>query len=243
MTDAEQQCRRDLAACYRLVDLYGMSDGIGTHISARVPGREEQFLINPYGWLFDEITASALVKVDEEGQALPPDEDKPVNPAGFNLHSCIHRARPEVVCVLHTHTVAGAAVGALREGLLPLSQHGMEFAGRIGYHEYEGLVTHPDEQARFVSDLGDQKALMLRNHGLLTVGASVAEAFYLMWRLEKACRIQLQAQAAGGELVMPDPEVARKTAATYAASETMISDFAWEGFVRHLARHHPGFEA
>jgi len=242
MTDAELQRRRDLAACYRLVDLYEMSDGIGTHISARVPGSDEQFLINPYGWLFDEITASSLVQVDADGQALPCNDEAPVNPAGFNLHSCIHRARPDVVCVLHTHSVAGMAVGALREGLLPLTQHAMQFAERIGYHDYEGLVTHPDEQQRFVAALGEHKALVLRNHGLLTVGESVAEAFYLMWRLEKACRSQLAAQATGGELVLPEAQVARKTAAIYARSSNMISKFAWEGFVRRLNRLNPGFE-
>lgn len=243
MAETEQQRRRDLAACYRLVDLYDMSDGIGTHISARVPGHDEQFLINPYGWLFDEITASSLVKVDADGEALPCNEESPVNPAGFNLHSCIHRARPDVVCVLHTHSVAGMAVGALRQGVLPLSQHGMQFADRIGYHDYEGLVTNPDEQQRFVRDLGQNQALVLRNHGLLTVGASVAEAFYLMWRLEKACRTQLAAQASGDALVLPDAEVVQKTAEIYARSSTMISEFAWDGFVRRLTRQNPGFDA
>ena len=242
MAETEQQRRRDLAACYRLVDLYDMSDGIGTHISARVPGHEDQFLINRYGELFDEITASSLVKVDADGEALPCNEEAPVNPAGFNLHSCIHRARADVVCVLHTHSVAGMAVGALQGGLLPLTQHGIQFADRIGYHDYEGLVTNPTEQGRFVEHLGEHKALVLRNHGLLTVGESVAEAFYLMWRLEKACRTQLAAQATGDALVLADAEVARKTSEIYARASSMISEFAWDGFVRRLTRLNPGFE-
>ncbi len=242
MNELERQQRIDLAACYRLVDLYGMSDGIGTHISARVPAADDggdRFLINPYGQMFDEITASSLVRVDASGYAL--DGDYPVNPAGFNLHSCIHLARADVMCVLHTHSEAGMAVAALRSGVLPLSQHGMQFYDRIGYHAYEGLVTHPDEQQRFVADLGDRQGLVLHNHGLLTVGSSVAEAFYRMWRLEKACRTQLQAMASGAELVLPDPDVARKTAEVYATSSAMISEFAWPGFVRRLDRLNPGY--
>lgn len=242
MNTSEQQQRIDLAACYRLVDLYGMSDGIGTHISARVPVVEDGadcFLINPYGQMFDEITASSLVRVDASGHAL--DGNDPVNPAGFNLHSCIHLARPDVMCVLHTHSEAGMALAGLQSGVLPLSQHGMQFFDRIGYHAYEGLVTHPDEQQRFVHDLGEHNALVLHNHGLLTVGSSVAEAFYLMWRLEKACCTQLKAMASGAELVLPDVEVARKTSEVYARSSEMISEFAWPGFVRRLDRINPGY--
>jgi len=242
MTETESQQRVALAACYRLVDLYDMSDGIGTHISARIPGRPEAFLINPYGWFFDEITASSLVAVDANGQALGSGNDQPVNPAGFNLHSCVHEARPEAMCVLHTHSVAGMAVASLAEGLLPLNQHAMQFFDRIGYHEYEGLVTHPEEQQRIVADLGDANALVLRNHGLLTVGSSVAEAFYLMWRLEKACRSQIQALSAGRELVLPDEEVARRTSEVYAGSSAMLGEFAWEGFLRRLDRHNPGYQ-
>lgn len=244
MNEQQRQQRIDLAACYRLIDLYGMSDGIGTHISARVPDvdqadPQDQFLINPYGWLFDEITASSLVLVDASGYAL--EGEHPVNPAGFNLHSCIHLARADVMCVLHTHSEAGMAVAAMRDGVLPLSQHGMQFHDRIGYHDYEGLVTHPDEQQRFVADLGEHQALVLRHHGLLTVGSSVAEAFYLMWRLEKACRTQLQVLACGAELALPDAEVARKTSEVYARSSDMISEFAWPGFLRRLDRCNPGY--
>ena len=242
MTEAEIEQREALAACYRLVDLYEMSDGIGTHISARIPDRSEAFLINPYGWFFDEITASSLVAVDANGQALGSENDQPVNPAGFNLHSSIHEARPEIVCVLHTHSVAGMAVSALAEGLLPLNQHAMQFFDRIGYHSYEGLVTHPGEQQRFASDLGDAKALVLHNHGLLTAGTSVAEAFYLMWRLEKACRAQIQTLSTTRELVLPDAEVARRTSEIYAGSSEMISEFAWEAFLRKLNRHNPDYK-
>lgn len=241
MPETEKQQRVALAACYRLVDLYDMSDGIGTHISARVPERSGEFLINPYGWFFDEITASSLVAVDANGLALGSGGEQPVNPAGFNLHSCVHQARPDAVCVLHTHSVAGMAVASLAEGLLPLNQHAMQFFDRIGYHDYEGLVTHPEEQQRIASDLGQANALVLRNHGLLTLGTSVAEAFYLMWRLEKACRAQLQALSAGRELVFPDPDVAHRTSEVYAGSSALISEFAWEGFLRKLDRHNPGY--
>jgi len=243
MSEEERQQRVALAACYRLTDLYGMSDGIGTHISARIPDRSEAFLINPYGWFFDEVTASSLVAVDANGQALGSGGDQPVNPAGFNLHSCIHEARPDAMCVLHTHSVAGMAVGALAEGLLPLNQHAMQFFDRIGYHDYEGLVTNPEEQQRFATDLGEANALVLRNHGLLTVGTSVAEAFYLMWRLEKACRAQVQTLSMGRDLVLPDAETARRTSEVYAGSSPMISEFAWEGFLRKLDRDNPGYAA
>ena len=241
MTETERQQRIALAACYRLVDLYDMSDGIGTHISARIPDRPEAFLINPYGWFFDEITASSLVAVDANGEALGSEGEQPVNPAGFNLHSCVHEARPEAMCVLHTHSVAGMAVSALAEGLLPVNQHAMQFYDRIGYHDYEGLVTHPKEQQRIAGDLGDAHALVLRNHGLLTLGSSVAEAFYRMWRLEKACRAQLQTLATGHELVLPDREVVSRTSEIYAGSSALISEFAWEGFLRKLDRHNPGY--
>ncbi|MDA3934468.1 MAG: class II aldolase/adducin family protein [Gammaproteobacteria bacterium] len=237
--------RIDLAACYRLIDLYDMSDGIGTHISARVPDTDDDFLINPYGWMFDEITASSLVRVDGKGYArggsMGSGGEYPVNPAAFNLHSCIYEASRDAQCVLHTHSEAGIALAAQQEGLLPLSQHGMQFYDRIGYHAYEGLVTNPVERPRFVADLGQHQALILHNHGLVTIGTSVAEAFYMMWRLEKACRTQLLALATGSELVLPEAEVASKTSAVYAGSSAMMSEFAWEGFVRRLDRINPGY--
>jgi len=240
MTDEEWRRRVDLAACYRLVDLYEMSDGIGTHISARAPGAPDAFLAGAYGVLFDEVTASSLVKVDAAGKPVDAGQGA-IKPAGFVLHSCIHAARPEVVSVLHTHTVAGMAVSALAEGLLPLTQHAMQFCGRIGYHAYEGLVTRPEEQERLIADLGGHKAMVLRNHGLVTVGTSIAEAFYLMWRLEKACRAQLAALGAQRELVMPDGEAVTKTADTYWGSSAMIAEMAWPGFRRRLDRLNPGY--
>lgn len=233
--DAQWQRREDLAACYRLVALYGMSDGIGTHISARVPGKEGVFLVNPYGWFFDEITASCLVEVDVEGEALS-ETERTVNPAGFIIHSCIHKARSDVACVLHTHTEAGMAVSALAGGLLPVSQHAMQFHNRIGYHDYEGIVTRPAEQERLVEALGSHKALILRNHGLLTAGSSVAEAFYLMWRLEKACKAQLAAMATGDEIVLPDAEASLKTSEVYWGSSEFIAEAAWPAFRRQLDR-------
>jgi len=246
MSPSEQQHRIDLAACFRLIDLYRMSDGIGTHISARLSGDDEHFLLNPYGWLFDEITASSLVKVDANGHVIGglagSGGEHAVNPAGFNLHSTIYLARTDINCVLHTHSEAGMAVAALADGVLPLSQHGIQFYDRIGYHAYEGLVTDPEERSRFVEHLGTRdKAMVLHNHGLLTVGESVAEAFYLMWRLEKACRTQLQALATGRELVLPDADVARKTSEVYAGCSAMFSEFAWSGFVRRLDRINPGY--
>jgi len=247
MAYTERQQRIDLAACFRLVELYGMSDGVGTHISPRVPGNGEHFLLNPYGWLFDEIAAGSLVKVDANGYAIGGSAgsggEHPVNPAGFNLHSTIYLARSDILCVLHTHSEAGMAVAALADGVLPLSQHGIQFYDRIGYHPYEGLVTNQDERGRFVEHLGvHNKAMVLHNHGLLTVGESVAEAFYLMWRLEKACRTQLQALATGRELVLPDADIARKTSEVYAGCSAMFSEFAWSGFVRRLDRINPGYK-
>jgi len=220
--------------------MYGMSDGIGTHISARVPGCDDEFLISPYGMMFDEITASSLIRVDSAGKALT-GSGRAVNPAGFNLHGCLHRHRPDVVCVLHTHTQAGMAIGALADGLLPLTQHAMQFHGRIGYHDYEGLVTRPEEQERLAAALGQHKALVLRNHGLVTAGASVAEAFYLMWRLEKACRAQVDILATGREIVLPEMRVAQQTSDTYWHSSRVISDLAWAAFRRRLDRQAPGY--
>jgi ribulose-5-phosphate 4-epimerase/fuculose-1-phosphate aldolase len=202
----ERELRRELAAVYRLVAHFGMTDLIFTHISVRLPGPELRFLINPFGLLFEEITASRLVKVGMDGR---PVEDTPyrVNPAGFVIHSAVHAARPDAHCVLHTHTKAGCAVAAQEGGLLPLNQMSMEFYGRVGYHDYEGVALNLDEQERLVKDLGGHPALILRNHGLLTVGATPGRAFLRMFYLERACQIQLEAQAGGGPLVVPPPEV------------------------------------
>jgi ribulose-5-phosphate 4-epimerase/fuculose-1-phosphate aldolase len=202
-TPEEWQARVDLAACYRLVGLYEMSDMMANHISSRVPGEEGAFLINAYGMLYEEITASSLIKIDLEGNILDKpdfgDLDYGINKAGYVLHSAIHRARHEVACVIHTHTWAGMAVAALDCGLLPISQTAMRFL-KVGYHEYEGVVLDAAEQESLVRDLGQGEALILRNHGLLTCGKTVGEAFNWMHRLELACRSQLAAMATGAKL-------------------------------------------
>jgi ribulose-5-phosphate 4-epimerase/fuculose-1-phosphate aldolase len=200
MSEAERQTRIDLAACYRLVALYDMDDMFSTHISARVPGSEEHFLLNPYGVLFEQVTASDLVKVGLDGNIVQ-DTQYSINSAGFVIHSAVHAARPDVKCVLHTHTLAGMAIASIEEGLMPLTQKSMRFYGRIGYHDYEGVADNLDEHARLVRDLGSHNALILRNHGLLTCGRTVARAFFLMKNLEKSCQTQLAAMASGGKLI------------------------------------------
>jgi ribulose-5-phosphate 4-epimerase/fuculose-1-phosphate aldolase len=176
VSDEEWQTRIDLAACYRIIAMHGWDDLVFTHISARVPGPDEHFLINPYGMLFEEITASSLVKVDLAGEKVL-ESEHPVNPAGFVIHSAIHEARHDAACVLHTHTKAGVAVSAQAEGLLPLSQISLVAHATLGYHDYEGIALNDDEKPRLVADLGDNYAMILRNHGLLTVGATIPDAF------------------------------------------------------------------
>ena len=201
----EWKLRCDLAACYRLVAAYGWSDLVFTHISARIPGPEHHFLINPYGLTFDEITASSLVKVDQHCNKLH-DTPFPVNPAGFVIHSAIHAVRDDAGCVLHTHSRAGVAVSAQKCGVLPISQQSTFVLSSLAYHAYEGVAIRDDEKLRLQADLGEAKYLMLRNHGLLTVGKTVAEAFLNMYTFENTCRIQIDAQA-GGELVQVRPEI------------------------------------
>ena len=203
---AEWRTRVDLAAAYRLVALFGGDDLVFTHISARVPGHDDQFLINPYGLMFDEITASSLVKVDAGGNKLDATPHD-VNPAGFVIHSAVHAARHDAGCVLHTHTLNGIAVSAQRHGVLPLSQQSIFVLADLGYHGYEGVALRDDEKPRLVADLGQHHYLMLRNHGLLTVGASVADAFLAMYLFETVCTIQVRALAGGGELVHVDPRI------------------------------------
>src|SRR5512145_1140774 len=204
VSEAEWQQRVALAACYRLVARFGWDDLIFTHISARVPGPEHHFLINPYGMMFEEITASSLVKVDLEGKIVMESEYK-INPAGFTIHSAVHAAREDALCVMHLHTDYGIAVSAQQNGLLPISQQSLFVLASLGYHEYEGLALNDAEKPRLVADLGNKSFLILRNHGLLTVGRSVADAFLSMFLLERACRIQILAQSGGGKLV-PIPE-------------------------------------
>jgi ribulose-5-phosphate 4-epimerase/fuculose-1-phosphate aldolase len=209
----EWQARVDLAACYRLAHHYGMTDLIYTHISARVPGPEEHFLINPYGLLFSEVTASSLIKIDLDGETiLNPDPRYSTNYAGFVIHSAVHRARPDVGCVMHTHSRAGMAISALECGLLPITQTAMRFYNRIGYHDYEGPALDLDEQKRLAADLGTRNAMILRNHGFLVAGTSVAEAFNIMHWLERAAQAQLDIMACNAKFTVPPPELAEKTA-------------------------------
>ncbi len=219
-SDAEIQIRRDLAAAYRLVALYGMDDSIYTHISARVPGQLDQFLINPFGMLFRDITASSLVKIDLDGRLVEPSVHD-VNPAGFTIHSAVHAARHDAVCVLHTHTVAGVAVSSLACGLQPCNQWALQFHNRVRYHDFEGIALHHDERTRLVADLGPTaRALILRNHGLVTLGRSVAEAFILMHNLERACRVQVAIQGTGQPTYPVPEEVQELTARQYEGGDT-----------------------
>jgi ribulose-5-phosphate 4-epimerase/fuculose-1-phosphate aldolase len=215
VSPAEWAARVELAACYRLVDHYGMTDLIYNHITARIPGTEH-LLINLYGLLYKEITASSLVKIDVEGEIIAkPDTDYGINKSGYVIHGAIHMARPEVKCVLHTHTRAGIAVSAMNCGLLPLSQTSIRFHGHIGYHDFEGPAVDLDERERIVKDLGPHNALVMRNHGLLTCGPSVPEAFNLMYQLERSCRSQVDAMAARTELNVPGENVLAHTAHLY----------------------------
>ena len=202
----EWAVRVDLAACYRLLVRYGWEDLTFTHITVRVPSAEDQFLINPYGLFFDEITASSLVKIDLQGRKIG-ESPFPVNQAGFVIHSAIHAARHDARCVLHTHTVSGIAVSTQRAGLLPISQHALSVIPSLGYHDFEGIATRDDEKPRLVADLGDSTHLILRNHGLLTVGETVADAFVAMYFLESSCAIQVRAQSGGGELISVPKEI------------------------------------
>src|SRR5437660_25358 len=237
----EWQARVDLAAAYRLVALFGWDDLIFTHISSRVPGPEHHFLLNPYGMMFDEVTASSLVKIDLEGNKVV---DSPyfINPAGFTIHSAVHAAREDALCVMHLHTDYGIAVSAQKDGLLPLSQQAMFALSSLAYHDYEGLALDEEEKPRLVSDLGDRKFLILRNHGLLTVGQTVAEAFLGMFLLERACEIQILAQSGGGEVSMiPEPIVDRVASQLSAVTVGQGASLTWPGLLRKLDRIDPSY--
>ncbi len=239
----EAAIRVDLAACYRLIALFGWDDLIFTHISARVPGTEDHFLINPYGMLFDEITASSLVKVDHRGEKVGA-SPHPINPAGFVIHSAIHAARPDVHCVLHIHTPAGVAVSAQAGGLLPISQQATIALASLGYHDYEGIALRDDEKPRLVRDLGTNVALVLRNHGLLTAAATVADAFVYMYNLQRACEIQLLAQSGGAPRVQVNPAiVAGVSKNVEAVLKGAGGAFAWPGLLRKLDRVDPSFRS
>lgn len=236
VSDAEWRLRVDLAACYRLVALYGWDDLIFTHISARVPDSDHHFLINPYGMTFDEVTASSLVKVDLEGRKVL-DSPYEINPAGFVIHSAVHAAREDAACVLHTHSINGVAVSATKGGVLPVSQQSIFVLSSLGYHDYEGVALLDGEKPRLVRDLGDKSFLMLRNHGILTVGASVPDAFVLMYIFESACTIQLRAQAASSELIPIDQKIiAGAQMAAKQVTRSAGGALAWPGLIRKLDR-------
>jgi ribulose-5-phosphate 4-epimerase/fuculose-1-phosphate aldolase len=236
VSEAEWQTRVDLAAAYRLVALYGWDDLIFTHISARVPGADHHFLLNPYGMMFEEVTASSLVKIDLAGQKVM---DSPyfINPAGFTIHSAVHEAREDALCVMHLHTDYGIAVSAQKDGLLPISQQSMFPLASLAYHDYEGLALNEEEKPRLVADLGDKHNLILRNHGLLTIGRSAAEAFLSMYILERACKIQILAQSGGRELhPVSDPIVALTAKQLSAVTVGQGAGLTWPGLLRKLDR-------
>ncbi len=230
----EWEMRVQLAAAYRLVALYGWDDLIFTHISARVPGDGHQFLINPYGFLFDEITASSLVKVDLNGKIIS-DTQNFINPAGFTIHSAIHAAREDAICVLHIHSLHGIAVSTQKEGLLPLSQTSLFPLSSLSYHDYEGVALNEDEKPRLVNDLGESNFMILRNHGLLTVGTSVAEAFLFMYLLEASCRIQTLAQSGDKELIHIAPQIQQGIKAQVAqVTKGLGADLVFPALLRKL---------
>lgn len=232
----EWQMRVDLAAAYRLVALFGWDDLVFTHLSARVPGPDTHFLINPYGLLFEEVTASSLVKVDLQGNIVMPTPYF-INPAGFTIHSAVHEARADAHCVMHTHTDYGVAVSTQKDGLLPISQQSLFPLSALGYHNYEGLALNEEEKPRLVADLGDRNFLILRNHGLLTVGPTVADAFLSMYVLERACRIQILSQSGGGKLIpIPDQILKGIRAASATVMRGMGGALAWPGLLRKLDR-------
>ena len=237
----EWALRVDLAACYRLVADFGWDDLVFTHISARVPGTEDAFLINPYGMMFEEITASSLVRVDAQGNKTA-DSPFPVNPAGFTIHSAVHAARHDVACVLHTHSLNGVAVAAQKGGLQPLSQQSIFILASLAYHDYEGVALRDDEKPRLVADLGDRTFLLLRNHGLLTVGETVADAFVSMYVFEAACAIQVRAQAGGSELIPIDARIiAGAQAQAKAVTKGLGGMLAWPALLRRLDRLDPSY--
>lgn len=237
----EWQLRVDLAAAYRLVAMHGWSDLVFTHISARVPGPAHHFLINPYGLMFDEITASSLVKVDQQCNKVI-DSPFPVNPAGFVIHSAVHEARPDAQCVMHTHTRAGVAVSAQRCGVLPISQQSTFVLASLAYHDYEGVAFRPEEKPRLQADMGRANFLVLRNHGLLVAGKSIADAFLSMYTFESACQIQLAAQA-GGELVqIPQQIVQGVREAMRVQTGGQGGNFVWPALIRKLDRLDPGYK-
>jgi ribulose-5-phosphate 4-epimerase/fuculose-1-phosphate aldolase len=243
VSEGEWQARCDLAALYRAVALHGWDDMIFTHISARVPGPEHHFLINPYGWFFEEITASSLVKVDLDGKVVQ-ETTSFVNPAGFTIHSAVHAAREDAHYVIHLHTDQGVAVSAQADGLLPLTQHALLALPMLAYHDYEGIALNLDERQRIVADLGDKKLMMLRNHGTLAVGSTAAEAWLAMFFLERACQQQTMAMGCGRDKVLIAPEAAQAEVREVSLNGLpFVAQLSWPAMLRRLDRRSPGYDA
>ena len=246
MDNLEWETRVDLAAAFRLVALYGWSDMLATHLSARIPGPSDHFLINPMGVLFEEMTASDLIKLDIDGNILS-DTSRSINPAGYTIHSAIHIGRKDAGCIMHTHTSAGLGVATQKDGLLPLTQMALAVIANTGYHDYEGPAFDLEERERLISDLQNLNILILRNHGLLTVGKTVAEAFMWMYRAERACRFQLSFQKAGAEAQeisksVQEVSIERARKAISSTGHRPIGDFEWPALIRKLHRQNPGFD-
>jgi len=241
MTDAEWQARVDLAACYRLVARNGWDDLIYTHISAAVPGPQKHFLINPYGLMFGEITASSLVKVDIDGNIVS-DTAYQINPAGYTIHSAVHAARDDVKCVVHLHTNAGVAVSSQKQGLLPLNQTALVVYSDLAYHDYEGIALDLDERERLVANLGDKNNLMLRNHGTLTVGHTVAAAYVRMFFLERACQMQIAAQSGGAELILLSKAMQERVHEQVTTGSAGVGERDWPALLRLLDREDPSYK-
>ena len=241
VSDDEWKVRVDLAALYRLVALHGWDDMIYTHISARVPGPEHHFLINPYGMFFGEMTASALVKIDLEGQIL---QETPyfINPAGFTIHSAVHAAREDAQYVMHLHTDQGVAVAAQKEGLLPISQHALIVLPRLAYHDYEGIALNHDERERLIADLGDKELMLLRNHGTLSAARTAADCWTGMFFLERACKQQIMALSGGRENILIAPEASQDEVKSQ-VMRGIGGQLAWPGCLRKLDRELPGYDA
>jgi ribulose-5-phosphate 4-epimerase/fuculose-1-phosphate aldolase len=241
---AEWQTRVDLAACYRLISLYGMSDLIYNHITARVPNSEGHVLINSYGYLYEEMTASNLHKIDLDGNVIArPDADYGINETGYVIHGAVHAARPDVGCVIHTHSRASMAVSMMECGLLPLSQHAMRFYGNVAYHDYEGVAVDVDERQRIVADLGDKNVMFMHNHGLLICAESIPEAFNMCYWVEMACKAQVDAMTSGAALILPPEEVRLKTAHQYEPSvRRRYGLLEWESMLRRLDRLSPSYK-
>lgn len=242
VSEQEWALRVDLAAAYRLVAMHGWDDLVFTHISARIPGPDHHFLINPYGMMFEEITASSLIKVDLHGEKVA-QSPYPVNPAGFTIHSAVHAAREDAQCVMHTHSINGVAVSAQKEGVLPLSQQSLFVLSSLGYHTYEGVALNDEEKPRLVADLGANNFLMLRNHGLLTAGKTIADAFLYMYLFEASCMIQVRALAGAKEMVLVDSRiVAGIQQQAEQVTKGLGGGLAWPGLLRKLDRKNPGYD-